>query len=198
MMSELTKEDFVEGTAPRSDQLNADDLLSGPVTVTVVCLRLTGDKKQPWAVELEQYPGKPFKPCLTMRRILRSAFSDDGQAWVGQQLTLYRDPDVPWGGDKVGGIRISAMSKLPDLNPFPVTLSHNKKGKVQLQPIKQQVAAPTEEEAKYVEVVSAELAAVSTLEELAGHGEILKSKTKPIQDALRPVYGKRKKELEAK
>ncbi len=83
-----------EDTEPKSEQLNADHLLSGPVTVTITSVRLTGDQKQPWAVDLKEYPGKPFKPCLTMRRILQAAFTDKCEAWVGQQLTLYRDPDV--------------------------------------------------------------------------------------------------------
>lgn len=195
MGDELPQED----TLPRSDQLNGDDLLlSGPVTVTITEVRETGDKtkKQPWALELAEYPGKPWKPCLTMRRILEAAFTRSKKAMKGQRLTLYRDPDVTYGGETKGGIRISALSKLPDLNPYPITLSQTKKTSVMLK--KLDGTPPVEltpDETKYIKVVSGELANVSTMDELKGHGEMLKTKSKPVQDALRPVYKKRHAEL---
>ncbi len=205
MSDNLTKADVIEGTAPRrSDQLNSDDLTSGPVTVTITGARLTGDKDQPWAFDLEEYPGRPLKPCLTMRRILRAAFFDEETETMectGQRLTLYCDPDVTWHGDKVGGIRISAMSKLPELNPFPVTERRGKKSSVTIQPLTiEPVDEPpvslTAEEVEYVEVAEVDLAMAASIEELKGYGEKLKAKSKPVQDLLRPIYAKRQAELQ--
>ncbi len=204
MSDNLTKSDVVAGTAPRSDQLNADDLLTGPVTVTITAARLTGDDKQPWAFDLEEYPGRPFKPCLTMRRILSAAFlNEETEAMEcnGERLTLYCDPEVKWGGDKVGGVRISAMSKLPDLNPFPVTERRGKKSTVTIQPLAsptadQPIASLAAEDSEFVDQTTLDLANATSLEELMGYGQILKTKSKPVQDLLRPVYAKRQKELQ--
>jgi hypothetical protein len=47
-----------------------------------------------------------------MRRVLITAWGDDGREWVGRSFTAYNDPDVKFGGVKVGGIRISHLSHL--------------------------------------------------------------------------------------
>ena len=47
-----------------------------------------------------------------MRRVLLALWGSDGRAWVGRRLELYTDPDVQWGGKKVGGIRIRSLSHI--------------------------------------------------------------------------------------
>lgn len=44
-------------------------------------------------------------------------------------------------------------------------------------------------------MVSGELASVATEKELEAAGQLLKTKSKVVQDALRPVYKKRRNEL---
>jgi hypothetical protein len=90
---------------PKSDQLNADDLLTGPITVTITGVR-RGSVEQPVIVDIEGYEGRPYKPGKSMRRVLISAYGDEPKQWIGKQLTLYCDPEVKFGGVKVGGIRI--------------------------------------------------------------------------------------------
>lgn len=102
----------VSGTIiAKSDQLNADDLISGPITVEITGVRMM-TKDQPIAVSISG-GHQPWKPCKTMRRVLVHAWGADASKWVGRSLTLYRDASVKWAGDDVGGIRISAMSHIP-------------------------------------------------------------------------------------
>ena len=54
----------------------------------------------------------PYKPCLSMRRVLIAAWGDDARVWVGRSLTLYCDPSVKFGGVALGGIRISHLSHI--------------------------------------------------------------------------------------
>ncbi len=126
-----TPEEVRASIIPKSDQLNADDLIT-PITVTVTKVR-SGDKEQPLIVEIEGY--RPYKPCKTMRRILIATWTDDSALWVGQQMTLYRDPDVLWGGVKVGGIRISHLSGLAKPKTYIVTQSRRKREEVLISPI---------------------------------------------------------------
>lgn len=95
----------------KSDQLNADDLIGGSITITVTKVSLLAGE-QPIAINYASDNGKPYKPCKSMRRVLVGAWGSDGSKYVGRSMTLYRDQDVMWGGEKVGGIRISHMSDI--------------------------------------------------------------------------------------
>ena len=103
--------DLTETIAPKSDQLNADDLISGPVTVTVTEVR-KGSVEQPVDVLVAEFPGRAYRPSKSMRRVLVAAWGKEASAYVGRRLTLYRDPEVTFGRDKVGGIKISHLSHL--------------------------------------------------------------------------------------
>ena len=93
----------------KSDQINADDLISGPRTFKVKRLSANqgGDVSQPVNVHFEDHP-VPWRPCKTMRRVLVAMWGADGAAYAGRSLRLFRDPEVVFGGIKVGGIRIEA------------------------------------------------------------------------------------------
>lgn len=97
--------------APKSDQLNADDLLAGPRTITITAVKAApGNAEQPVAVYFEGDNGKPYMPCKSMRRVMVAIWGPDASQYPGRAMTLYRDPSVTWGGMEVGGIRISHMS----------------------------------------------------------------------------------------
>src|SRR5699024_7265310 len=104
--------DITETLAPRSDQINADDLVAAPRTGTVTEVR-RGSTEQPVEVVTQEFgPGRPYKPGKSMRRVLAKVWGTEASAWVGGRLTLYCDPDITFGREKVGGIRISHMSGL--------------------------------------------------------------------------------------
>lgn len=98
-------------TAPKSDQWNADDFISGPRTFTIREVQLRGGQEQPVNVLLDG-TDKAYRPCKGMARVMMQAWGPDAKAYVGKSLTLYRDPTVTWAGIAVGGIRISHMSHL--------------------------------------------------------------------------------------
>lgn len=96
----------------KSDQLNGDDLISGPITVKISGVKITAGTEQPVAIHYEGDGGKPWKCCKSMSRVLVSAWGPDASKYIGKSVTLYRDPTVKWGGMEVGGIRISHMSDI--------------------------------------------------------------------------------------
>lgn len=98
--------------APKSDQLNADDLIGRTLTIKVTKVSLCGEPTQPIAVHYEGDNGKPYKPCKSMRRVMVHVWGGDGNLFVGRRMTLFRDDRVQFGGDAVGGIRISHMSDI--------------------------------------------------------------------------------------
>ncbi|NJC06547.1 hypothetical protein GGQ97_002340 [Sphingomonas kaistensis] len=96
---------------PKSDQINADDLLAGPLTFTIREVQIRGGQEQPVNILLEG-TDKAFRPCKSMSRVLVQAWGPDASKYAGRALTLYRDPTVKWAGMEVGGIRISHMSHI--------------------------------------------------------------------------------------
>lgn len=111
----------------KSDQLNADDLIAGPIDVVIE--RVTaGSADQPVDVHLVGRSGRPWRPCKTMRRLLAGAWGPETDVWIGRAMRLYRDPAVTFGSDAVGGIRVSHLSHLPD-REFRVALATKRGGK---------------------------------------------------------------------
>ena len=114
---------------PNSNQLNADQLIGGPMTITVTAVR-RGNSEQPIIVHYANEAGRPYKPCLTMRKVLIFAWGEDGEAWVGKSMTLYNKRDVKWGGVEVGGIRISHMSHIEGDIKLSLAVTRGKKDPV--------------------------------------------------------------------
>ena len=97
---------------PKSDQLNSEQLLTGPITIVVAGVTVSESAEQPVTVHYEGDNGRPYKPCKTMRKVLILAWGQDGSAWAGKSMTLFNDATVKFGGAAVGGIRISHVSDI--------------------------------------------------------------------------------------
>ena len=109
--------DITDTLAPKSDQMDAEDLIGGKRTFTVESVN-RGSVEQPVEIRLAEFP-RCFRPSKTVRRILAAAWGTDATAWVGRRMTLFRDPTVMFGNDAVGGIRVSALSHIDK----PITLA---------------------------------------------------------------------------
>lgn len=114
--------DLTETVKPKSDQLNADDLLSGPITVTVTKVSKQSTE-QPIAINYDGDGGRPYYPCKSMRRVLIELWGKDGSQYIGRSMTLFRDTKVTWAGAEVGGIRISHMSNIDSKRTLSLTAS---------------------------------------------------------------------------
>jgi hypothetical protein len=137
----VTSLDMTESIAPKSDQLNAEDLLSGPRTFTIADVK-RGSAEQPVDVHLVEFPGRPFKPSKTVRRLMVNAWGPDAASYVGKRMTLYRDPAVKFGGMDVGGIRVSHMSHLSKPMTVALTVTRGKRAPFVVQPLVDAVTLP--------------------------------------------------------
>lgn len=125
-------EDLRPTIVPKSDQLNAEQLLGGPMTVMVTDVETTSSDEQPVIVHYEGENGRPYKPCKTCRKVLIHAWGPDGRAWIGRAMTLYNDQSVKFGGEDVGGIRISHMTDIPSDVQVSLTSTRGKKAKYRI------------------------------------------------------------------
>lgn len=126
--------DLTQSITPRSDQLNADDLIAHPITVTIANVT-AGNTEQPVNVELVEYPGRPYKPSKSMRRVLVAAWGAEASAYHGRRLTLFRNPDIKFGGIAVGGIEIAALSHIDKPVTIALTTTRGKRNDFTVQPI---------------------------------------------------------------
>jgi hypothetical protein len=135
--------DLSKTIAPKSDQLNADDLITGPITIKVTKVKAeTSSEIQPVSINFEGDNGKPYKPCKSMRRVLVRIWGADGNAYAGRSMTLFLDPEVKFGGIAVGGIRISHMSGMKAEVILALTASKASRKPFRVQPLQVKEAAP--------------------------------------------------------
>lgn len=166
--------DISAAAQPRSDQINADDLISGPQLVTIVEVRRGNDEQPVNIVTKEFGPGRPYKPGKSMIRVLIAAWGKDASAYAGRRLMIYRDPDIRFGKDTVGGIRISAMSHIKSKLTIALTVTRGRRAPFTVEPLADAAAWATigdEKAAAYAQSIKS----ATTLGELKSIGEDLKT-----------------------
>jgi hypothetical protein len=125
--------DLTETIAPTSDQLDAVDLLSGQRTFTIERVS-KGNAEQPVQIHLAEFP-RPWRPGKSMRRVLVACWGPDASQYVGRRVTLFCDPDVMFGKDKVGGTRIRALSHIDKPKRIPLLVSRGKSSTYVVEPL---------------------------------------------------------------
>lgn len=126
--------DMTATIAPKSDQLNADDLISGPVTVTIQEV-VQGNAEQPVDVRLVEFPGRAYRPSKSMRRVMVMAWGPEAAQYAGHRITLYRNPEITFGRDKVGGIEISHLSHIDKALTVALTATRGKRKNFTVTPL---------------------------------------------------------------
>ncbi|MGR3315417.1 hypothetical protein [Roseovarius indicus] len=126
--------DITSAIRPKSDQLNADDLLTGPRTIRIRDVQVsTGE--QPVSIFYDGDDGRPWKPAKSALRVLAAIWGPNAAKWIGMSCTLYNDEAVTWAGVAVGGIRVSHMEGLSKPRTLQLTKTRGKKAAVTIQPL---------------------------------------------------------------
>lgn len=118
---------------PRSDQWNAEDFLQGPRVFAIAGVK-NGAAEQKYDIDLAG-ESRVWRPPLTMLRVLLTAWGDDSDAWVGRRVQLFHDPNVRFGKEAVGGIRIAALSHLDGPLNLKLTATRGKRVTYTVQPL---------------------------------------------------------------
>lgn len=148
--------DITDTLAPKSDQLDAVDLLGGPQTFTITGVKAGSSAEQPVEVKLAEF-ARVWRPGKSMRRVLAAAWTPHASEWTGRRVTLFCDPDVRFGGVEVGGIRISHMSHLDGPKKVPLLISKGKSAMFLVEPLAD--APPVKSLAQRIDAAVARFAA---------------------------------------
>lgn len=127
--------DLSKTIIPKSDQLNADDLIAGAKTIRIRDIKMTDDESQSVSIYYYGDNNKPFKPCKSVRRLLVQLWGANGLDFIGKRLTLYRDETVKWAGVEAGGIRVSHASHIDKPTKVLVTTSRNNRRPITIEPL---------------------------------------------------------------
>lgn len=127
--------DVTKAIEPKSDQLNSDDLLTGPRTIRIRDVKIQATAEQPVWIYFDGDNNKPWKTAKTSTRTLAAIWGPDASKWVGLSCTIYCDPTVTWGGAAVGGIRVSHMEGLTSPRTLMLTKTRGKKGATVIKPL---------------------------------------------------------------
>ena len=151
----------------KSDQLNAEDLLSGPITITITGVKKLSDKQQPIAISFDGDKGKPWKPCKGMRVLLMAKWGINAALYKGRKVTIYNDPSVKWAGEPYGGIRVSHMDNVDGDFIFPLTISKGKKIMHKVGKLETKTVEKNEITADEMELLENEISKSETMADLA-------------------------------
>lgn len=135
--------DISHTLAPKSDQIDARELLE-PWTMTVESVRVKkGEADQPVEVKFVEFP-RVWRPSKGMRVVLAYCWGKDSATWVGRRATIFNDPSVTWAGEAVGGIRIKALSHIEGVKKVPIAQSRNQMVLHVVEPLPSEPARPTQ------------------------------------------------------
>jgi len=138
----ISREDFAGTTKAKSDQINAVDLVGGPVACRITGIRATGAADQPIAVSVDAH-AQPWKPSKTFRRVLLLLWpGTQPEEWIGRDVVLWCDPDITWAGEKVGGVAISHASHISGRQVYKLAESKSKRKTIIVEPYYPQEQAP--------------------------------------------------------
>lgn len=111
----------------KSDQLNSTDIMGCEPVITIRDVQVRNGEQPVWIF----YHGdnnRPWKPSRGMIRILAAGWGTESSNWVGKSVQIYMEPSVRYAGQEVGGIRIRAMSDIPQKGiNATITISRTKR-----------------------------------------------------------------------
>jgi hypothetical protein len=135
--------DITQTTAAKSDQQNFDDYMTG-ITRTVTITEVKGgSSEQPVEIHIAEYPGRPYKPSKSMRRVLVASWGAETSAYIGRKMILFGDPNVKFGGQTVGGIKISHLSHIDKPIKIALTITRGKREPFVVQPLRESQVSST-------------------------------------------------------
>jgi len=117
-----------------------------------------------------------WRPSKGMLDVLAACWGTDGKAWAGRRVTLYNDPDVMFGKEKTGGIRISHLSHIDKARSVTIRASGaGRKKQWRVEPLPDASADPTPEQIAAVDNLD-DLRALYTAASPAARQQILARK----------------------
>lgn len=76
-------------------------------------------KKMRWTMLFEELDKPLVLNKTNLKRLVKACGSEESDDWIGKKVKLYFDEEVEFGGEQVGGIRITAAKKVQHADDLP-------------------------------------------------------------------------------
>lgn len=100
--------EMIESKYLKQSDVDDDTVVTVKALKKVNVARDDEDADYKWTVLFHEFP-KPMVVNVTNLKRLAKALGDDTDDWIGNAVVLYVDPDIEFGGNVVGGLRIKAV-----------------------------------------------------------------------------------------
>lgn len=188
--------DLTQSISPRTDQQNFDSYLTGPKTLTISEVK-AGTAEQPIEIHLVEFPGQPYKPSKSMRRVLVHCWGPEASVYAGRRITLYGDPSVRFGSAVVGGLKISHLSHIKKPEKVNLTVTRGKREMFTVQPLETPTSKPSRDWLAELTLAGNDLDAVSALGQAASKAGASMDVLKQIRDQYTALKGAQNNEVQA-
>ena len=146
-------------------------MIGGPVIVKVIEVISRGGD-QPVSIRIDGGL-QPFKPCLSMRRVLAKLWGVESDNWIGKSMVLFNDPTVIWAGKPEGGIRISHLEGITKAEEVPVRSSKRAVTRYMVEPLILE-QAQQEQKAPSFETIRELMDNCNDVNGMAAYGDLIK------------------------
>ena len=161
----MTDMDITPSIAAKSDQWNADDLIGTSQTVTIDHWT-KGSDEQPNNLHLVETPERAYRPSKSMARVIVQAWGKESDNYAGKRLTLARDPEIKFRGQKVGGVIITQMSGITKPLVIALTAKRGSKVPFTVKPLTEPAPQPSGNSGQLPEPTREQVAVCTDLDEL--------------------------------
>lgn len=96
---------MIESKYLKQSDVDGEMLVTVRKLVRVNVARDDEDPEYRWTAKFDEFD-KPMVLNATNIKRMGKALGDDTEDWIGQQVVLYVDPDIEFGGNVVGGLRV--------------------------------------------------------------------------------------------
>jgi len=131
--------DMTDYLSSKSNHLTVEDFIGGPRVLQIRSAEPTGNEDRPVAIFFADEP-KAYLPAKTVRRVLARIWPEDSKrasaTYPGRWLRLYVDPDVSFGTEMTGGIRVDGASHIDGPVVGSTVSGRNKRAPFRVEPIK--------------------------------------------------------------
>jgi hypothetical protein len=97
--------DMIESKYLKQSDVEDERVVTVAALKKVNVARDDEDPEYRWTAKFNEFQ-KPMVLNVTNLKRLAKALGDDTDDWIGKQVILYVDPDIEFGGNVVGGLRI--------------------------------------------------------------------------------------------
>src|SRR3990167_521100 len=100
--------EMIDSKYLKQSDVDADTLVT-VVKVGKANVAREGDEPEyKWLIRFSEFKKPMVLNSTNIKRLAKACASEDTDDWTGKQVVLYVDPDVEFGGNVVGGLRIRA------------------------------------------------------------------------------------------